>query len=108
LKRRVVTLKLTGVSEVCTAINALMMAAVRTTETTTNFNVTTLRYIPEDSKLHTRRRDNLISSIYDAFPNTTKSVGRILEVLNNSANQTSLFLIVTSREIPSSHGGEYE
>jgi hypothetical protein len=28
---------------------------------TINFNVTTRRYIPEDSKLHTRRRENLKS-----------------------------------------------
>jgi hypothetical protein len=57
LKRRVVTLKLTDVSEVCTAITALMMAAVRTSETSINFNVSTRRYIPEDSKHHTRRRE---------------------------------------------------
>jgi hypothetical protein len=31
---------------------ALMMEAVRTSETSVNFNVTTLHYIPEDSKLH--------------------------------------------------------
>jgi hypothetical protein len=37
--------------------------AVRTSETSVNFNVTTLRYIPEDSKLHTRRRENLKSHI---------------------------------------------
>jgi hypothetical protein len=30
---------------------ALMMEAVRTPETSVNFNVATLRYIPEDSKL---------------------------------------------------------
>jgi hypothetical protein len=30
---------------------ALMMEAVRTSETSVNFNVTTRRYIPEDSKL---------------------------------------------------------
>jgi len=40
---------------------ALMMEAVRTSETSVNFNVTTRRYIPEDSKLHTRRRENLKS-----------------------------------------------
>jgi hypothetical protein len=28
------------------------MEAVRTSETSVNFNVTTRRYIPEDSKLH--------------------------------------------------------
>jgi histidine ammonia-lyase len=61
--RRVVRLKLTDVSEVHTAsiITALTMEAVRTSEMSVNFNVTTLRYIPEDSKLHTRRRENLKS-----------------------------------------------
>jgi hypothetical protein len=40
---------------------ALMMEAVRTSETSLNFNVTTRRYIPDDSKLQTRRRENLES-----------------------------------------------
>jgi hypothetical protein len=57
-------LKLTDVSEVRTASNikpniVLMMEAVRTSETFVYFNETTGRYIPEDSKLHTRRRENL-------------------------------------------------
>jgi hypothetical protein len=43
------------------AIIALMMEAVRTSETSVNFNVTTRRYIPEDTKLHTRRHENLKS-----------------------------------------------
>jgi hypothetical protein len=42
---------LTDVSEVM--INALMMEAVHTAETSVNFNVATRRYIPEDSKLQT-------------------------------------------------------
>jgi hypothetical protein len=33
----------------------VLTAAVRTSETSVNFNVTTLRYIPEDSKLHTMK-----------------------------------------------------
>jgi hypothetical protein len=37
------------------------MEAVRTSETSINFNVTTRHYIPEDSKLHTRHRENLKS-----------------------------------------------
>jgi hypothetical protein len=37
---------------------------VRTSETSVNFNVTTLRYVPEDSKLHTRCRENLKSQTY--------------------------------------------
>jgi hypothetical protein len=38
-----------------------MMEAVSTSETSVYFNVTTRRYIPEESKLHTRRRENLKS-----------------------------------------------
>jgi hypothetical protein len=52
--RRAVKLQLTDVSEVRTASIsiALVMAALRISETSVNFNVTTRRYIPEDSKLH--------------------------------------------------------
>jgi hypothetical protein len=58
---RSVTLKLTDVSEMCTASIrvAMIMKAVRTFETSVSFNVTTQRYIPEDSKHHIRRRENL-------------------------------------------------
>jgi hypothetical protein len=42
-------------------IIALMMEAARTSETSVNFNVTTRRYIPEDTKLHTRRHENMKS-----------------------------------------------
>jgi hypothetical protein len=53
---------LNDVSEGRTAsIIVLMMEAVRTSETSVNFNVTTWRYIPEDSKLHTRHRESLKS-----------------------------------------------
>jgi hypothetical protein len=47
------TLNSTDVSEVCTAsiFIAMMMEAVRTSETSVSFNVTTRRYIPEDSKV---------------------------------------------------------
>jgi hypothetical protein len=40
---------------------AMMMKAGRTCETSVHFNVTTRRYVPEDSKLNTRRRENLKS-----------------------------------------------
>jgi hypothetical protein len=44
----------TDVSEIRTAsIIMAMMEAVRTSETLVHFNVTTRRYIPEDSKIHT-------------------------------------------------------
>jgi hypothetical protein len=44
---------MTDVSEVHTAsiIRAMMMEAARTSETSVNLNVTTRRYIPEDSQL---------------------------------------------------------
>jgi hypothetical protein len=40
-------------------MSRLMMKAVRASETSVHFNVTTRRYIPEDSELHTRRHENL-------------------------------------------------
>jgi hypothetical protein len=58
---------LTVVSEVRTAsimramIVSLKMEAVRTSETSVNIYLTTWQYIPEDSELHTRRRENLKS-----------------------------------------------
>jgi hypothetical protein len=64
---RVVTLKWTDVSEVRTTsiiramIIALTMKAVHASETSVHFNLTSGRYIPEDSNLHTRRRENLKS-----------------------------------------------
>jgi hypothetical protein len=62
-------LKLTDVSEVRTAsIIRAMMEAVRSSETSVIFKVTIRRYIPEDSKLHTRRRENLKSHKGKTFP----------------------------------------
>jgi hypothetical protein len=49
-------------------INALIMEAVRTSETSTNINVTTRRYIQEDSKHHIRRRENTKSHDFNSFP----------------------------------------
>jgi hypothetical protein len=40
-----------------------MMETVCTSETPVHFNVTTRRYIPEDSELHTSRHENLKSHI---------------------------------------------
>jgi hypothetical protein len=42
---------------------ALMMEAVHTSETSAHSNETAQRCIPEDSKLHTRRHENLKSHI---------------------------------------------
>jgi hypothetical protein len=41
------------------------MEAVRTSETSVKFNVTIRRYISKDSKLHTRRRENLKSHMLE-------------------------------------------
>jgi hypothetical protein len=38
---------------------ALMMEAVNTSETSANFYQTARRNIPQDSRLHARRRENL-------------------------------------------------
>jgi 16S rRNA C1402 (ribose-2'-O) methylase RsmI len=45
--------------EVYQRCDALMMEAARTSETLVNFYQTRRRYNPEDSHLHTRRRENL-------------------------------------------------
>jgi hypothetical protein len=42
---------------------SLMLEAVRTSETLFNIYLTTRKYIPEDSELLTRRRENLKSHI---------------------------------------------
>jgi hypothetical protein len=63
MQRRVVTSKLTDVSEVLTAsiIIVLMMESAHTSETSVDIYFTTRQCIPEDSELHTRRRENLKS-----------------------------------------------
>jgi hypothetical protein len=40
---------------------ALMMEEARTSETSVDIDLRTRKYIPEDSELHTRRRENLKS-----------------------------------------------
>jgi hypothetical protein len=40
-----------------------MMEAARTSETSVDIQLRTRQYIPEDSELHTRRRENLKSHI---------------------------------------------
>jgi hypothetical protein len=66
LLRRLDWYKFTNVSEVLSAsiittISALMMKAVSTSETSVNLYQTTRRNNPENSHLHTRRRENLKS-----------------------------------------------
>jgi hypothetical protein len=48
---------------IITAMIPLMMEAVRTSETSVNIYLTTGQYIPEESKLHTRRSENLKSEL---------------------------------------------
>jgi hypothetical protein len=60
---RVVWLVLTVVSEELSVSIALMMEAVSSSETSVNIYQTTRRDFPEDSHLHTRRRENLKSHL---------------------------------------------
>jgi hypothetical protein len=64
---------LTDVSEVRTASIIRAMSDLpddggNTSEMSVNFNVTTRRYITEDSKIHTRSRENLKSHIQRGWP----------------------------------------
>jgi hypothetical protein len=59
---------LTNVSEVRAAsiIRAILMKeAARTSETSVHIQLITRQYIPEDSELYTRRRENLKSHIIE-------------------------------------------
>jgi predicted RNA methylase len=61
---RVLNLMSTDVSEVCAAsIIRAMMEAARTSGTSVDVQLRTRQYIPEESELHTRRRENLKSYI---------------------------------------------
>jgi hypothetical protein len=52
----------TDVSEVrATSIIALMMETAHTSETSVDIQLRIRQYIPEDTELHTRRRENLKS-----------------------------------------------
>jgi hypothetical protein len=46
---------------------ALMLEAVRTSETSVNIYLTTRQYIPEDCELQTRYRENLKSHIHERY-----------------------------------------
>jgi hypothetical protein len=60
--RYVVLSTFTSVSEVLfMSLIALMMEAANTSETLLNLYLTTWRYSPKDSHLHTHRRENLKS-----------------------------------------------
>jgi hypothetical protein len=58
---RVLKSMMTDVSEVRAASNITAMEAVRISETSVNIDLGTRQYIPEDSELYTRRRENLKS-----------------------------------------------
>jgi hypothetical protein len=66
----------TNVSEVCAAsiirVMSLMMEAARTSETSVDIQLRTRQYIPEDSELHTSRRENLKSHMCEVTNHTLK------------------------------------
>jgi RNA binding exosome subunit len=60
---RVVWYKFADVSEVLAALLKILMEAASTSETSVNIYETTQRKNSEDSHLHTRSRENLISRL---------------------------------------------
>jgi hypothetical protein len=52
------------------------MAAVRASEKSANFNVTTRQYIPEHSKVQTRRRENLKSHMLRTAKSSTNCASK--------------------------------
>jgi hypothetical protein len=69
-----------------------MMEAAHTFETSVNFNVTSRRYIPEDTKLHIHRRENLKSHIENL-------IALLMEALRTSETSVN-FNVTTRRCIP--------
>jgi hypothetical protein len=74
---RVVWWKLTYVSDVLTAsiiraIIVMLMEAVSTSETSTNFYQTTWYNVPEDSDLHNRRCEKLKSQPHPSLLTSSK------------------------------------
>jgi hypothetical protein len=55
-----------------------MMEAAHTSETSVDIDLTTQQYIPEDSELHTRRRENLKSQIIMCYQETLSGVSNCL------------------------------
>jgi hypothetical protein len=72
---------------------ALMMEAVHTSETSIYYNVTTRRFIPEDSTLLTRNRENL------------KSGANVIEYLNKLKRLVSLSPLFVSSAYLCLHSG---
>jgi hypothetical protein len=66
------------------------MEAVRTSETPV-YSETTLRYIPEGSHLHTRRRENLKSQLIEIiFKNSVRTSNRTQSVTITRINWLTL------------------
>jgi hypothetical protein len=61
------------------SFNALMMEAVRISETSVHFNDTTRLYISEDSKVHNCSRENLK---YHKGPLTMRHITLLLNIQN--------------------------
>jgi hypothetical protein len=72
--RRVVSYKLTNVTEMLATSIIRAMEAVNTSETSVSFYETTWRNSPEDSHLHTRHPENLKS--HKMIPNAANKYWR--------------------------------
>jgi hypothetical protein len=76
---------------------ALMMEAVGTSETSVNFNLTTRRYIPEDSKLKT----TIFYVIFEKNANLKLIVTRVLEQRSQLNFFISFILVMACKFVPS-------
>jgi hypothetical protein len=70
---------------------ALMLEAASTSETSVNFYQTTRRYNPEDSNLHTRRREHLkYYFVYKFFKYVDETVSNALLEIQREVRETVL------------------
>jgi hypothetical protein len=70
-----------------------MMEAERTSETSVDIQLRTRQYIPEDSELHTRRRENLKSHIVISKSPLLLDVNQLSNSVINTTFQYSVFTL---------------
>jgi hypothetical protein len=75
-----------------------MIEAARTSETSVDIYLTTRQYIPEDSELHTRRRENLKSHMFlRMFIKFDTSFSDVRIIIKNKAPKLKLFSFCVDR-----------
>jgi hypothetical protein len=94
----------------CSQVDAdgtLMMEAVRTSETSVNIYLTTRQYISEDSKLLTRRRENLKSHIGSGVAQSVECITEDWAIVARSLKSKGFFSGLCVQTSSEAHPASY-